>query len=360
MLINNCYDGGKCMEKKEELKFGFNVDPMAEKYYRNNYDIIFEKKFDAKEDCYLGDETHKVCRFCHKDESQVTFKNRPHVISEQIGNRHVLSYYECDNCNRFFGSTYEGEYSNFLMNYHCFGKVKGKKSIPKYQSRDQKMYATWFDTDMNRKILALVERNDSKEVDISELCKAVNINFDVDTYTPVRVFKNFVKMAISIMPEEYLCDFQETIDWLLDKSNNNFYKDGKKLLLKYKVLGRFDAFKYPEVKLYKRKDRASYYDCHDPYMIFFLSYGFTSFIIEVPTLKKDIKYDISNIKFPYFYLKSLDEVVYDLSCADKVKTDKRKLAVEFGNSKEITEFAQDKDNLDIQNKYIKLSGLKNI
>ena len=67
------------------------------------------KLFNYDNFIYLGNKDYKVCRFCGKKESEVTFNKIAHATPECTGNRYLASYYECDECNKKFGRQLESE-----------------------------------------------------------------------------------------------------------------------------------------------------------------------------------------------------------------------------------------------------------
>lgn len=99
----------------------------AYKYYENNYEMIVGQATNFYEEVFLGNKENKVCRFCGGDKSKVTFCDKPHVFPICTGNKYLLSYYECDRCNHFFGDYLEGEYQNFFCFYIICIKLKEEK-----------------------------------------------------------------------------------------------------------------------------------------------------------------------------------------------------------------------------------------
>lgn len=48
----------------------------------------------------------RVCRYCGLNATQATFKKEAHIIPHLMGNRYLVSDFECDKCNELF-SKYE-------------------------------------------------------------------------------------------------------------------------------------------------------------------------------------------------------------------------------------------------------------
>jgi hypothetical protein len=60
-----------------------------------------------------GDEDHKICRYCDRDETSTTFNHKSHTVPKFLGNFLVLSSSECDECNNKF-SKYETELEKYI------------------------------------------------------------------------------------------------------------------------------------------------------------------------------------------------------------------------------------------------------
>ncbi|MEN8904530.1 MAG: HNH endonuclease [Clostridiales bacterium] len=63
---------------------------------------------------YLGDKSNQICIFCNHGKDEVTFRKEAHVIPAALGNKTLLNYNECDNCNKLAGKL-ESELINYLQ-----------------------------------------------------------------------------------------------------------------------------------------------------------------------------------------------------------------------------------------------------
>lgn len=84
---------------------------------------------------YLGTPppASRVCRFCRQQEPAVTFRMDAHLMPDFMGNRNLLSYFECDSCNYLFAK-YEDSFANYLGLSRTFSQIKGKnRKVPKYK-----------------------------------------------------------------------------------------------------------------------------------------------------------------------------------------------------------------------------------
>jgi len=70
------------------------------------------KPVDGQRKHYIGQRTPRKCRFCGRDETMATFRSDAHIIPAAFGNRSLLSYEECDDCNQQIGSRLEDDLAN--------------------------------------------------------------------------------------------------------------------------------------------------------------------------------------------------------------------------------------------------------
>ena len=85
----------------------------------------------------LKPKANRVCRFCKAIFSkEEKFKSKAHLISELLGNDHLLSDFECDKCNTLF-SKYENDLANFLGVSRAFHIDNARKGSLKFKSPDK-------------------------------------------------------------------------------------------------------------------------------------------------------------------------------------------------------------------------------
>lgn len=302
-----------------------NIDPKLLKFYDKHYAVLNWGLLNDKKYTYLGNKETKVCRFCEKDEfNGATFKKLAHAFPESIGNRCLATYYECDKCNEKFGKTIENDYANYMKFYHSISGIHGKKKIPEFISNDNKSKSVWVDdkyilTDTNEHCHCLIKGN------------SILYQSTAPTHTPMAVFKCFVKMAISVMPENNLKQFAKTIEWICNKKHENIFEN-KKLLCRYEMIPGY-TIEYPCYFLYQRKGPKSL--AIYPYMIFHLTYGNFSYMIEVPT-QEDLHQSIDKIKFPPIPFKSSSAGILDLTSNKPVSDLQQTMLFHFDSSEEIS------------------------
>lgn len=330
-----------------------NIAPEVIQYYDKFYNVLRTPDFNDESRLLkpqhgiqtIGASKNKKCRFCGKNENEVSFRKVAHAFPESIGNNVLATYYECDACNQYFGNTIENEYAKFFHLHHSIMQINGKKGIPKCSFKVPCSMRT--DTcaehcieisfDSNPPIIRQCKEVDEQYIKLSN--NSITISKPVGKCCPIAVFKTIVKMAITVMPIEELSLFDNTIKWLLEPQHSNFYDD-KKLLVRYKIIPGFNVTKYPHYWLFRRK-----IDVWDkPYMLFNLTYGCLSLFVEIPR-----KYDnctnpeFRSVPFPPIPFYSSPENIWDLSESESPKDMKQSITLNFAAIKDCTE------NIEISN-----------
>ena len=77
-------------------------------YHKLGFDFLqayeLEKEIDCPNEKMKGliPKTKRVCRFCKLKYGEVYFKKDAHLISKLLGNKYLVSDFECDTCNGIF------------------------------------------------------------------------------------------------------------------------------------------------------------------------------------------------------------------------------------------------------------------
>ena len=327
------------------IRSGINprISPEVLQFYDTNYDVLRTPDFRDESRLLkpahginvIGSATHKVCRFCGKEESDVSFDMIAHAFPECMGNHTLATNFECDECNRFFGQTIENDYGRFFELYHSIMHIRSKKGYTKSKFKIPCVRRTDDCADH----CVLLTYKDS--VPIIKCCKFANeyiktskhsltISKPIGKCCPIGVYKALVKMALTVMPIEEIDIFHKTIAWLRRPEHENFYSNGAKLLLKYQIIPGFNVTKYPHYVLFRRK--RTVWD--KPYMLFNLTYGCLSLTLEIPKDSKDNNTDII-AKMPYppipFHVSS--EGIWDLTESDVPKGARHSIVLSFDDMK---------------------------
>lgn len=166
-------------------------------------------------------DSQKRCRYCGKTVPEVSFNKKEHIFPESIGNKLFISKgCECDDCNKFFGENYENDLNAFLFPCIVLNGIVGKNGHKKYKSFD-----TTSTVDFSNDILTIKEQIGKAKIRFDEANKQIFYDFDIQPYSLAKVYKILLKMALAILPEDSVKDYQIM--------NNNIMND---CLLGYEYL----------------------------------------------------------------------------------------------------------------------------
>jgi hypothetical protein len=250
-------------------------------YARNYTTLMFAGLGSEKKQIVLGSKPFQ-CRFCGGKPPERTFKKRAHAVSELLGNKIMVSLYECDHCNERFGR-FEDDLGKMTLPMRSIGGVIGKNGIPKLStvSRGGTRKPT-----MEHKDGVLNFSHDAGD-DIGfvedEVKKTLTVTYVEQAYRPLAVYKALSKSAFTLLPSGELINFEELRQWLLqdDLTTNQVYGRGSHICYTTFVPA-FRPFKQPIVCLLKRNDQID-----AAYMSFFVAYGNVSYQIFLPCPSKD-------------------------------------------------------------------------
>lgn len=270
--------------------------------YRIEYEV--ETKGLDKKHVY-GNVPNRKCRFCGKTPPKVSFEKDAHLIPQFFGNRYLLSGVECDACNEFFSTTYENSFSNYLS-----------ADIPSLSSKDSAGYKTPKHTIVQKIFNAFhAEFVIQKTVDnygevvfqeeLKELIKIDYVNNAITTktkrkpYVPIYNFKLIVKIALSILPDEEMKNYSNTLRFIMDNKINRNFKELKTIFIYENFIPGAPLFIKPSAFLYTKKPKYK----NEPYFskTFILYSGNHSYQIYIPFANLDqnlVGRNITMIPYP--------------------------------------------------------------
>ncbi len=244
---------------------------MSEFEWLNNYEIVFHDEILSNS--YINKKGE--CRFCKKSSPEVSFNHLAHVVPEFLGNKYLYSNDECDNCNQKFGNTIETDLANYIGIHRTLTTIEGKNGVPQknFQKEREKIYFG------KNKILELVVHADSQKIKLNKKDKTIRVESVKEPFFPFGVFKALTKIALSILPDLYLKEFADTINWVNSKHEDPIMISPDTMRAFYTFVPGVTPFPAIQLLLIKRKD----YVFNMPYMIFRIS--FKNFIYQIPLLR---------------------------------------------------------------------------
>lgn len=207
------------------------------------YEIIANYDLDTKQSLGIK---NRYCRFCGKSYPNVTFNNIAHAIPESLGNKSLFSHYECDNCNHYFGEVLENHLSKYMQPYRIVSQIFGKKSKIGYKSYDKTakievVHGRWnVEIEGENKAVKVIDEH------------TLEIEFTRQPYIPLLVYKAFVKIGITVVPESELINLSNTITWL--RKTTPACEDGMANIFISRFYPGLNVFPTQKITVFKRKN----------------------------------------------------------------------------------------------------------
>lgn len=224
----------------------------------------------------------RVCRFCGLDNSATKFNKIPHVIPELLGNKYLISDFECDTCNAHFSSL-ENDLANFLGAMRAFNNVQAKDKIPQFKSSDGQVVVKkerFYGVENSTKIVRDSVENDS--FTFNSETGACEIKYLKQPYTPLKVYKALLKIALSVMPEQHMGDYAELLNLLLADEHDRLRRYATGVIVHELPLPLTSAL--PRCHVDRRTDDSAKACTH----VFSLYFQNVVFELPIPLHKQDV------------------------------------------------------------------------
>lgn len=269
------------------------------RFYDEHYLSIGQWLLEPGKKTILRSSQAGICRFCGLSEPKVTFKGVAHAIPECTGNRSLTTDYECDECNAIFGKGIENDFGNWSKPQRTMSWISGKKGVPAHKGPNRSWRFEHKDGGFQ------VTQDHDPIVVVNEDAQQITLTLGVDTYTPIAVLKAFTKMALSLLPEVELPNFQAALSWI----RNPDHSVG--LVNDFPVLYTFVPGVAPFAGITAILLRRLNDDLPVPYLTFVLTYGNEVFQTIVPCPTRDTAISgkpVHFLRFPNPYDLGLEPV----------------------------------------------------
>lgn len=226
----------------------------------------------------LGDASKKKCRFCGKSEPEVAFKQETHALPEAVGNKSIVNHYECDTCNQKFGRGIDNEFGKWSKPLRTFYQIRGKDGVPTLK-RDG---TSGWRIELKHDGFVFQQHVDRPIVNFDKSKEQMCVEVPIDQHVPVAVFKAFVKMALSLLPETEVDYFRWTFQWLQESGHTRpFHPEMARIWYTFTPGPR--PFEGVTTFLFIRKASVQ----NLPYCTFVIAFGNECYQIFVPCPEKD-------------------------------------------------------------------------
>ena len=246
----------------------------------------------------------KVCRFCRKKYPVVGFRKDAHVFPELIGNRYLVSDFECDDCNWTFGR-YKDQFSKFLELSRTILAVRGKEKMPKFKSADERLLMeSMIDPQFGPVVHAKRVSGDDLVFSYDEGRKVMTISCTRQPFVPLQVYKSFLKMALTCLDGAQIKDYSTALRYVGAKDLDNT-TGGFTWIYRYTMPYTF-MYEKPVGMIFRKRNTDAPLFSH----IFILFALNTIYQLVIPLCDKDRRYYLAqqSIHFPCARLFSRENI----------------------------------------------------
>jgi len=185
------------------------------RHYHNYVDL--ERYFDVYGYGFDGikvavgepDKNKRKCRFCGCTDPG-KYKDVAHAIQDSLGNKILVCYEECDDCNHKLNAV-EDNFLHLMDVRRCVFRIARKNSA-KCPHVIGDNFAIHPDENGEAVLYLKKESVDALQIN-TEAPFGCRLHHQANV-TNEGIYKALVKMVIDLMPSEYLCHFTNTIKWL--------------------------------------------------------------------------------------------------------------------------------------------------
>jgi len=193
----------------------------------------------------------RVCRFCGKRMPETSFKKEAHVIPQLLGNKYLVSSFECDQCNSLF-SKYETDLANWLGIMRTVVKPAGKTKAPTFKSADKKLTARQVRMAGNEATKISTPLPDKSVIDVNTETGRTVTRYTKTPYTPVNVYRALLKVALCMLHEDETSNYRRQFEFLRSENIAPAQADFVKVICH--ALPNNYRYPHPVALLMHRKD----------------------------------------------------------------------------------------------------------
>lgn len=254
------------------------ADAKRLKWFSDHYAPIVDFQLITGEKHYLGKRAQRHCRFCDRSEPKVTFHKQAHALPEFIGNKSLLSQFECDSCNDLFSEAIEDHFAKFFAPFNTLSQIRGKRGIPTYRSSTKKSRI-----EVGPDALQITAHADDDLIRIDEEKRVLTVQTIPQPFVPVAVYKCLTKMGLSVLPESEVEHYVVALRWIRDRDHRRPVFAGGSLICLYTFVPGPHPLPGIKVLLFQRKRDADLV----PHMVFVVAFGNWALQVFLPFSSQD-------------------------------------------------------------------------
>lgn len=260
-------------------------------FYETHYDLLRHWFLRPGDKVMLGDKENRICRFCGRRPPEVTFRKVAHAIPEAVGNKSIETAYECDACNDMFGRGIENDLGNWSKPMRTFARIRGKSGVPTLKKGGD---APGWRIEFAETGFRVTAYEDDPLFEVDERSKTIVFTLKRDAYTPVAVLKAFMKIGLTLLPDDEIKNFSHLMTWVRQTDHSLVFAEQCPLIYSFQpgpmpndLIAAFVLRRKPKV-----------IGC--PYAFLVIGYGNEVFQVHLPSREHDSAINGQQLSFHPF------------------------------------------------------------
>lgn len=169
--------------------------------FDDHYELIVEHVYSTggqpPRKKFFGSRDNRSCLFCGRGQPEVAFKKDSHAIPAGLGNRHLFSLEECDDCNV---SDTENELLKMVEPQRVFSRIPKRKGLPKLRAKGSESFIEGK-PDEDALTISIKEGEADPTVVIQETgVNSIEILHHQPPFRPISAIRSILRSAWMVMP----------------------------------------------------------------------------------------------------------------------------------------------------------------
>lgn len=188
--------------------------------FDENYRVIFKYGVPVESEknqrkTALGNKNSRTCSLCKKSYPAVRFQQEKHIIPEALGNRWLITYNECDDCNQATGRDLETELGNMLRAERAVARTPTKTRTAKLKLSTG-AYSSLGGQDRGNPLRIELHAEDKKiRLQLEEDGMGGRLEVQTPTFRPLGALKSIAKSIWHVLPEEKQQQYDQLRRWII-------------------------------------------------------------------------------------------------------------------------------------------------
>ena len=190
-----------------------------------------------------------------------------------------------------FGQGIENDLGNWSKPMRTFARIRGKSGVPTLKKGGD---APGWRIEHCNTGFNITSYEDDPLFEIDEANKKITFKLKRDAYTPVAVLKAFMKIGLTLLPDEEIENFPHLMAWVRETDHNRAFAHQCRIIYSFQpgpmpndLIAAFILRRRPHVTGY-------------PYAYLVLGYGNEVFQVQLPSQKHDAAMNGQSVQiFPF-------------------------------------------------------------